>query len=175
MPDLNNDQLTLTLMIVAAVTLVLLLLVLALTMRLRKLRRDYVLVRGEGEDRDIIATVGRWVRQVDVLGRRLDEVTSDQEQQQQVNRFSLQRFAIVRYDAFEDMGGRLSFSAALLDDHGDGIVISSINGRTETRTYAKAVKGMDSDFNLSDEERQAISAAASGRDRSERHASAARS
>ena len=63
---------------------------------------------------------------------------------------------VVRFDAFEDMGGRLSFSAALLDASGDGVVITSINGRQDTRCYAKQVKAGRSAHNLSDEERQAI-------------------
>ncbi len=63
---------------------------------------------------------------------------------------------MVRYDAFDDMGGRLSFSAALLDDAGDGLVLTSINARSETRTYAKGVKGGASDHSLSPEEQQAI-------------------
>jgi hypothetical protein len=57
------------------------------------------------------------------------------------------------------MGGRLSFSAALYDDNGDGLVISSINGRSETRTYAKPLVGLASDRSLSPEEREAIEAA----------------
>jgi hypothetical protein len=69
---------------------------------------------------------------------------------------ALRHVAVVRYDAFGDMGGRLSFSAALLDDAGDGLVLTSINGRSETRTYAKGVKGGDSDHSLSPEEQQAI-------------------
>jgi hypothetical protein len=72
---------------------------------------------------------------------------------------ALRNVAVVRYDAFGDMGGRLSFSAALLDDQGDGLVISSINGRSETRTYAKALVGLRSEQNLSPEEAQAIEAA----------------
>ena len=67
--------------------------------------------------------------------------------------------AVVRYDAFGDMGGRLSFSAALFDDRGDGLVITSINGRSETRTYAKELVGLKSDHTLSPEEEQAIEAA----------------
>ena len=47
--------------------------------------------------------------------------------------------ASLRYDAFEDVGGRLSFSCALLDEHGTGVVLTSINGRQETRVYAKPV------------------------------------
>ena len=54
------------------------------------------------------------------------------------------------------MGGRMSFSAALLDDAGDGLVITAIHGRAETRSYAKGVKGGNSDQQLSPEERQAI-------------------
>src|SRR5688500_10205052 len=69
----------------------------------------------------------------------------------------IRHVAVVRYDAFPDMGGRLSFSAALLDDAGDGLVLTSINGRSETRTYAKGIKGGRSEHALSPEEEQAIS------------------
>jgi len=69
---------------------------------------------------------------------------------------ALRHVAVVRYDAFQDMGGRLSFSAALLDDAGDGLVLTSINGRSETRTYAKGVKGGASEATLSPEELQVI-------------------
>ena len=48
--------------------------------------------------------------------------------------------AVVRYDALSEMSGQLSFSVALLNALGDGVVLSSINGRTETRTYAKIVR-----------------------------------
>ena len=69
---------------------------------------------------------------------------------------AMRHVAVVRYDAFGDMGGMLSFSAALCDDNGDGLVISSINGRSETRTYAKSLVGGQSDHSLSPEEKQAI-------------------
>lgn len=78
---------------------------------------------------------------------------------------SIRRVGLVRFDAFEDMGGRLSFSAALLDGHGDGVVITSINGRQDTRCYAKQVTGGSSAHNLSDEERQAIREALSAKER----------
>ena len=74
---------------------------------------------------------------------------------------------VVRFDAFEDMGGRLSFSAALLDGNGDGVVITSINGRQDTRTYAKRVRNGTSSRNLSEEERQSIRLALSDRDERE--------
>src|ERR1700744_1997563 len=52
---------------------------------------------------------------------------------------ALRDIAVVRYDALNEMSGQLSFSLALLNAKGDGVVLSSINGRTETRTYAKPV------------------------------------
>jgi hypothetical protein len=74
----------------------------------------------------------------------------------------LQRVGLVRYDAFEDMGGRLSFSLALLDGTGAGVVITSINGRSDTRCYAKPVVAGSSDHNLSEEEAEAIRRATAG-------------
>lgn len=77
---------------------------------------------------------------------------------------ALRHVAVVRYDAFGDMGGRLSFSAAVVDDHGDGLVISSIHARGESRTYAKGVVGGTSDATLTPEEQQALAAARTGKE-----------
>ncbi len=68
----------------------------------------------------------------------------------------LRHLAVVRYDAFGDMGGHLSWTLALLDDAGDGIVLSSIHGRSEARTYAKNVAAWTCESQLSPEEDEAI-------------------
>ena len=75
---------------------------------------------------------------------------------------ALRHVAVVRYDAFGDMGGRLSFSAAVVDDRGDGLVFSTIHARGESRTYAKGVVGGSSDATLTPEEQQALAAARTG-------------
>ena len=77
---------------------------------------------------------------------------------------ALRHVAVVRYDAFGDMGGRLSFSAAIVDDDGDGLVVSSIHARGESRTYAKGVVGGSSDATLTPEEQQALAAARTGKE-----------
>lgn len=174
MPDLTRDDLTLALAVVAGLLLLTLLLVTILALRLKKVRREYVLLRGDGEERDVIAAVARAMRRVDAIDKRVDGVVSSLQEHAATGRYALQRFGLVRYDAFEEMGGRLSFSAALLDDHGDGLLVSSINGRTETRTYAKAVKQLSSEHNLSEEEREAIAAAMAGYDRGEPRAEISR-
>jgi hypothetical protein len=69
---------------------------------------------------------------------------------------ALRHLAVVRYDAFGDMGGHLSWSLALLDDAGDGVVLTSIHGRSDARTYAKSVEAWTCEQQLSPEEEEAI-------------------
>jgi hypothetical protein len=75
---------------------------------------------------------------------------------------ALRDIAVVRYDALQEMSGQLSFSLALLNAHGDGVVLSSINGRAETRTYAKSVLAGRGGQELSPEEAQAVHTARLG-------------
>lgn len=70
---------------------------------------------------------------------------------------ALRHLSVVRYDAFTDTGGQLSWSLALLDDSGSGVVVTSIQGRAESRTYAKSVTDWTSETQLSPEEEDAIS------------------
>jgi Protein of unknown function (DUF4446) len=72
---------------------------------------------------------------------------------------SLRNVALVRYDAFDDMAGRMSFSLALLDDRGDGVALTAISGRADTRLYAKGIVAGKGEHDLSPEENEAVSAA----------------
>ena len=69
---------------------------------------------------------------------------------------ALRHVAVVRYDAFGDMGGHLSWSVALLDAGGNGLVLTSIHGRSEARTYAKSIAEWSCAQQLSPEEDEAI-------------------
>lgn len=69
---------------------------------------------------------------------------------------SVQHVGLVRFNAFSNTGSDLSFAVALLDHHGDGIVLSNIFGREESHAYAKPVSKGESTYNLSDEEKEAI-------------------
>ena len=69
---------------------------------------------------------------------------------------ALRHLAVVRYDAFGDMGGHLSWSLALLDDSGNGVVLTSIHGRSEALTYAKNISTWSCDQAMSPEEEEAV-------------------
>ena len=101
-------------------------------------------------------------QQMQRLERAIRALHATDKKQQVEIEGSVRNVALLRYDAFEDVGGRLSFSCAMLDEHGSGVVLTSINGRQETRVYAKPVTQGVSTHNLSLEEEEAIRRALGG-------------
>jgi hypothetical protein len=95
------------------------------------------------------SAVGSQQAFVERVGERLSELEA-------LGRTDISRVGFVRYDAFEDTGSELSYALALLNREGDGVVISSIYSRADTRTFGKAVERYKPAVNASDEELRAI-------------------
>lgn len=94
-------------------------------------------------------TAEKRVAQLDDLCRELTQASSA----------SIQRVGFRRFNAFPDMGSDLSFTLALLNQPGDGVVLCCLVGRDDCRLYAKSVVGGTSLYPLSPEERDAINKA----------------
>jgi len=153
--NLEPEIVALLVVILTSVVAILVLLVTVLALRLRRLDRRYVKVFANGEH-DV-------VRALAAFGSRLERAEAHAAAQDgTVHRladtlsYAVSHAAVVRYDAFSYMGGDQSFSLAILDAHGTGAVISAINGRSDTRVYAKPVRNGVCDAALSPEEQQAI-------------------
>ncbi len=165
MPDLNRlllDNLALAFGVLAAVVLLLLIGFLVQGARLRRAIRNYRdLVRGQDggtlHDR-LVGSAEQAVRATE----RMNEIEAMHAVIETRSLRSLQHIGLVRFNPFEDTGSDQSFAIALLDDQRDGIVISSLHGRANTRVFAKPVAGGESPHNLSDEETQAIRIAIDG-------------
>lgn len=69
---------------------------------------------------------------------------------------AISRIGLIRFDAFADAGGAQSFALALVDDDGDGIVLTSLHSRPTTRVYVKAIRRGVADAPLSAEETRAL-------------------
>ena len=152
---LDPDVLSIVAVAAAGVAVIALAFGLRAGSRLRKLRRAIrVMQAGRG---DVTLDDAE-----DVV-RKLADVSKRVEDLEVVARLAVQHVGLVRFDAFEDMGGHLSFAAALLDADGDGFVLTSINGRQETRIYAKPIDHGSSQYHLSDEEQEAIRRAIASR------------
>ncbi|MCW2501108.1 MAG: hypothetical protein JWN87_2784 [Frankiales bacterium] len=153
---LDTKTLEIVALAAAGVAVLSLGLALALAVRIGRLRNAHDVLTGGDTGSSFVEAVTRQHREAEALRTDVGMLRDDLAAARADLSDALRHVAVVRYDAFGDMGGRLSFSAALLDDAGDGLVLTSINGRSETRTYAKGVKGGESDHSLSPEELQAI-------------------
>lgn len=120
-----------------------------------KMRTTVAELCRDADGESLLEMANRNLRQID--GARADIVTLRGDLERVIRNVSL-----VRYDAFPGAAGRTSFSAALLDNGGDGVVLTAINGRSETRTYAKSIIAGASTHDLSPEEMQAIEEAMDG-------------
>lgn len=155
-----------TVSIVAGATALLALLSVVVTAgRLRRLQRscDALLTDG-ARTTSFVAAVRRTQAGDEALRREVAALRGELAQARADLGTALRHVAVVRYDAFDDLAGRLSFSAALLDDAGDGLVLTSINGRSETRTYAKGIAAGGSRHPLSPEEKEAVAKAREARE-----------
>lgn len=137
-------------------TIILIIVVLILILKQSRLEVNYkIFMRGKGgrslqevfkqelEGLDIIR------EQTDLLHKRLTYV------EKSLNR-SYQKCGIVKYDAFKEMGGQLSFALALLNDSNTGFVINCIHSRDGSYTYIKDIVRGECAIELCDEEKEAL-------------------
>jgi hypothetical protein len=165
MDDLNRilaDNLALLAGAIGLIVLVLLILVAIQTVRLGRAVRSYRSLSGGRSDASLADVLDLQIGRVEAVGTRLDELNSLAAEMEQRTRTSIQHIGLVRFNPFEDTGSDQSFAIALLDDRRDGIVLSSLHGRANTRLFAKPVEGGESKHTLSEEEAQAIRIALSG-------------
>lgn len=150
---LDTPLLSFVLLILVVLLFLLLLVVIGQLVRLRKQLRSFM----SGSDGESLeASLSKLLEE----NVQLKQVQRDQ--QFQINRLARKlsgycgNLGIVRYNAFGDLGHDLSFSLAILDDEQNGVVITSLYGRDETRIYAKPVEAGTSPYHLSEEENAAI-------------------
>lgn len=138
------------------VALLALLLALILLIRQNRLLKRYrLLLQGQtGQDLEQIlldqnASLESVQSQLSGLSRQVAILAEE-------GRLHVQRVAMLRFNAFPDTGSDLSFAIALLDANQNGLVLSSLYSRSESRVYAKPVHAGQSTYALSDEEKQVL-------------------
>lgn len=96
------------------------------------------------------------VKQVVAENKRIDD---ENKRIDALLQTAVTRVGVVRFRAFEDMGSDLSYAVALLDSHNNGVVLSSIFGREDSRSYVKPIQAGQSSYKLTAEEEQALNEA----------------
>lgn len=124
--------------------------------QIRQLRRRYGALVTSGDGKELGELLSMYVEQMGLAASKAEELTETSEELERRLANSIRRLGLVRFNAFEGTGGEQSFVLALLDDQGNGMVLSSLQGRGESRLYAKTVRKWASPHNLSVEEKDAI-------------------
>ena len=152
------DERTLSLLVVALVVAVVVLGVWVAWLQRSEavLRRRLRRVLPQGESGGIDEILDRQLKSVESLSERVDALNKLHHELEHLSQRTLQKVAVIRYNPFADTGGDQSFAIALLDSLGNGVVVSSLHSRTDTRVFAKPVQSGRSKFQLSDEEQDAI-------------------
>jgi len=141
---------------IAAVAVLSLLLGVFLLTRTRRMRQQYrVLDAADGRE-SFVEVVARKSEEVEALRDDVAALAASiRATQSELNR-AIRHVGLIRYDAFGDMGGRMSFSVALVDDFGNGFILTTVHARSESRTYIKEIRGGMAEVTLSPEESQAL-------------------
>jgi hypothetical protein len=96
------------------------------------------------------------IDEIKAVERENAAIKTKNQQIEAVLQQAITRIGVVRFRAFEDMGSDLSYAVALLDSHNNGVVLSSIFGREDSRSYVKPIKDGQSTYTLTTEEQQAL-------------------
>lgn len=140
----------------AALVLILIILMIVHVVQMRKLKKKYNLFMGGKNAKSL----------EDVLSKRLNEIdaliASSKGNEKNIDtlfktmRFTYQKMGLIKYDAFQEMGGKLSFSLAMLNEKNDGFIINAMHSREGCYTYIKEIIDGNSIITLSEEEKEAL-------------------
>lgn len=149
----HSGLLSLAAILLAAV---LALIVLVFVVRMTKFYRPYAALRKGLKEGDLDGVLHAQLKGVDVNGEKIAQLGKNLERLAERSMSHVQALGLVRYDAFEDIGGKQSFSLCLLDENRNGVILSSITGMNSTRAYARQVEEGSAGDRVGDEERAAL-------------------
>ena len=145
--------------IVSALVLILIIIMIINGVKMRKLKKRYEAFMSGKNAASLEDTLVKRLNQVD------DLIASDEDTKRKVQMVldhldnTYQKVGLVKYDAFNEMGGKLSFSLALLNRKNDGFIINAMHSREGCYTYIKEIINGNSVIMLADEEREALNMA----------------
>ncbi len=140
----------------AAALLLLLILVIANIVQMHKLKKNYRIFMTGKDAKNLETVIIERLQQVD------DLIASNESNEKSIEnivkemRLTYQKMGLIKYDAFHEMGGKLSFSLAMLDMRNNGFIINAMHTREGCYTYIKEIVDGNSIIVLSEEEKEAL-------------------
>ena len=140
----------------AGVVLFMFLLLLINMVKMSNLKKKYKKFMGDTEAKSLEETITGRLDQIDGLVESNESNKNKIEKIEKQMNVTFQKFGLVKYDAFNEMGGKLSFSLALLNEKDDGFIINAMHSREGCYTYIKEIIAGKSIIVLTAEENEAL-------------------
>lgn len=128
----------------------------SVNIKLTRLNRHYEQMMRGTSGVNLEQLLNHHIEQVNLVSSKTGQLDRDVQRLEATLRTAVQKVGLVRFNAFEDTGSDLSFAVAMLNAANDGVVVSSIFGRSESRIYAKPIVAGQSSYFLTDEEKGAL-------------------
>ena len=139
-----------------AVVLILFIMIIVNIVQMKKLKRNYKIFMSGNSAKNLEDTLIKRLDQIDSL------IEANEENEQHIQllfgkmRRTYQKMGLIKYDAFHEMGGKLSFSLAMLDEKDNGFIINAMHTRDGCYTYIKEIVKGESYIVLGEEEKEAL-------------------
>lgn len=143
-------------MVLLAVVIFILLIMLVMTRKKLAVMQDKYDYFTKGSEANIDQVLTRTLQELEKTQEELQQLQQKHGQLREQVKGCIQKVKMERYDAFDAMGGEMSYSILLADENNDGIILTSIYGREDNRCYAKDVKGGKSSYVLAEEEKKLL-------------------
>lgn len=136
--------------------LVLIVIVLNVSLSLHRLNRKYTMFMKGSDGQSLERVFAQKLKEVDRLSVANDDNYAEIRSFHRKMEKTLTKYGIVKYDAFDDVGGKLSFALAMLDIHNTGFILNAIHSRDNCFFYIKEIVNGESYILLSSEEMDAL-------------------
>ena len=153
---LNLDYVVIAVMALLVLLVILIIVMIVNVVQMKKLKKNYRIFMDGKDAKTLEDTILKRLDQVDSLIEANDKNEKNIKNIFQNMKFTFQKVGLVKYDAFHEMGGKLSFSLALLNEQNDGFIINAMHSREGCYTYIKEIVDGNSIIVLAEEEKEAL-------------------
>lgn len=141
---------------VLGILALLLLLTINLYMKVNYMKKRYRKMMTGADGSNLERMLIGHINEMKAVSEENERIKQENERIDALLQLAITRVGVVRFRAFDDMGSDLSYAVALLDSHNNGVILTSIFGREDSRSYVKPVENGTSTYALMAEEQQAL-------------------
>lgn len=165
---LSNIDLGLVIIVLSIIVFVLFISVIVIIAQNIKSRKNFRKFMQGKNAKNLEEKIGELFEDNKLLKESVEENRKELRRVKRNQEFAFQKVGLIKYDAFKQMGGMLSFSLALLNDQNDGFLINSVHSSDGCYSYTKEIKSGESDISLGEEEKKALQKALNSNNKTNR-------